>query len=53
MISHELLRTPATATILQNFQIVIPKEVRGKLRRSPRPRLQIIEKGEIIEVGSK
>ena len=48
MIAHELLRSPATATISQKFQIVIPKEVREKLRRSPRQRLQIMEKGGII-----
>jgi AbrB family looped-hinge helix DNA binding protein len=48
MIAHELLRSSATATISQKFQIVIPKEVREKLRRSPRQRLQIMEKGGII-----
>ena len=48
MIAHELLRSPATATISQIFQIVIPKDVREKLRRSPRQHLQIMEKGGII-----
>jgi AbrB family looped-hinge helix DNA binding protein len=35
-------------TISSKFQIVIPKEVREKLRLSPRQRLQIMEKGGII-----
>jgi AbrB family looped-hinge helix DNA binding protein len=34
--------------ISSKFQIVIPKEVREKLRLSPRQRLQIMEKGGII-----
>ena len=38
----------ATTTISPKFQIVIPKEVREKLRLSPRQRLQIVEKGGII-----
>jgi AbrB family looped-hinge helix DNA binding protein len=50
MIAHELVGMPAmaTTTILSKFQIVIPKEVREKLRLSPRQRLQIMEKGGII-----
>jgi AbrB family looped-hinge helix DNA binding protein len=48
MIAHELLRSPATATISQKFQIVIPKEVREKLRLSPRQCLYVVEKGGII-----
>jgi len=38
----------ATATISPKFQIVIPKEVRDKLRLSPQQRLQVIEKGSVI-----
>jgi AbrB family looped-hinge helix DNA binding protein len=38
----------ATTTISSKFQIVIPKEVREKLRLSPRQRLQIVEKGGVI-----
>jgi AbrB family looped-hinge helix DNA binding protein len=38
----------ATVTISSKFQIMIPKEVREKLRLRPRQRLQIIEKGGII-----
>jgi AbrB family looped-hinge helix DNA binding protein len=38
----------ATATISSKFQIVIPKQVREKLRLRPRQRLQVIEKGRII-----
>ena len=38
----------ATTTISTKFQIVIPKEVREKLRLSPHQRLQIVEKGGII-----
>lgn len=38
----------ATTTISPKFQIVIPKEVREKLRLRPRQRLQIMEKGGII-----
>ena len=38
----------ATTTISPKFQIVIPKEVREKLRLSPQQRLQVIEKGGVI-----
>lgn len=38
----------ATATISSKFQIVIPKQVREKLRLKPRQRLQVIEKGGIV-----
>lgn len=38
----------ATTTISSKFQIVIPKEVREKLRLTPRQRLQVLEKGGII-----
>ena len=38
----------AVTTISPKFQIVIPKEVREKLRRSPRQHLQIMEKDGII-----
>jgi AbrB family looped-hinge helix DNA binding protein len=38
----------ATTTISPKFKIVIPKEVREKLRLSPRQRLQIVEKGGVI-----
>jgi AbrB family looped-hinge helix DNA binding protein len=38
----------ATTTISSKFQIVIPKEVREKLRLSPQQRLQVIEKGGVI-----
>ena len=38
----------ATTTISPKFQIVIPKEVRDKLRLSPKQRLQVLEKGGII-----
>lgn len=38
----------ATTTISSKFQIVIPKEVREKLRLSPQQRLQIVEKGGVI-----
>ena len=37
-----------TTTISSKFQIVIPKEVREKLRLTPRQRFQVIEKGGII-----
>lgn len=37
-----------TATISSKFQIVIPKEVRKKLRLSPKQKFQVIEKGGII-----
>ena len=30
------------------FQIVIPKEVRGKLHLAPSHRLQVVEKGGVI-----
>ena len=33
----------AMTTISPKFQIVIPKEVRDKLRLSPRQRLQVVE----------
>ncbi|MDH4097682.1 MAG: AbrB/MazE/SpoVT family DNA-binding domain-containing protein [Nitrospira sp.] len=35
----------ATTTISPKFQIVIPKEVRAKLRLAPSQRLQVVEKG--------
>lgn len=35
-------------TISKKFQIVIPKEVREKLRLSPRQRLHVVEKGGVI-----
>ena len=35
-------------TISTKFQIVIPKEVREKLRLSPQQRLQVLEKGGVI-----
>ncbi len=38
----------AVTTISPKFQIVIPKEVREKLRLAPSQRLQIIEKGGVI-----
>jgi AbrB family looped-hinge helix DNA binding protein len=38
----------ATTTISPKFQIVIPKEVREKLRLSPQQRLQVVEKGGVI-----
>ena len=38
----------ATTTISTKFQIVIPKEVREKLRLTPQQRLQVIEKGGVI-----
>ena len=38
----------ATATLSPKFQIIIPKEVRDKLHLTPRQRLHILEKGEII-----
>lgn len=38
----------ATATISPKFQIVIPKEVREKLRLAPSQRLQVVEKGGVI-----
>jgi len=37
-----------TITISSKFQIVIPKDVREKLRLSPRQRLQVVEKGGVI-----
>ena len=37
-----------TTTISSTFQIVIPKEVREKLRLSPRQRVQVLEKGGVI-----
>ena len=38
----------AMTTISPKFQIVIPKEVRGKLHLAPSQRLQIVEKGGVI-----
>jgi AbrB family looped-hinge helix DNA binding protein len=38
---------PAT-TISPKFQVVIPKEVREKLRLRPRQRVQVLEKGGVI-----
>ncbi|TLY39715.1 MAG: AbrB/MazE/SpoVT family DNA-binding domain-containing protein [Nitrospirae bacterium] len=38
----------ATTTISPKFQIVIPKEVREKLRLTPKQRLQVLEKGGVI-----
>lgn len=38
----------ATTTISPKFQIVIPKEVREKLRLTPSQRLQVVEKGGVI-----
>ena len=35
-------------TISPKFQIVIPKDVREKLRLSPSQRLQVLEKGGVI-----
>jgi AbrB family looped-hinge helix DNA binding protein len=37
----------ATTTISPKFQIVIPKEVREKLRLVPSQRLQVVEKGGV------
>jgi len=37
-----------TITISSKFQIVIPKDVREKLRLFPRQRLQVVEKGGVI-----
>ncbi len=50
MIDHILVGglDMATTTISPKFQIVIPKEVREKLRLSPQQRLQVIEKGGVI-----
>ena len=50
MIDHELVRVShmATTTISPKFQIVIPKEVRDKLRLAPSQRLQVVEKGGVI-----
>ena len=38
----------ATTTISPKFQVVIPKEVREKLRLTPKQRLQVLEKGGVI-----
>lgn len=38
----------SSTTISPKFQIVIPKEVREKLRLSPHQRLQVIDKGGVI-----
>jgi len=50
MIDHEIVRRSrmATTTISPKFQIVIPKEVRDKLRLTPKQRLQVVEKGGVI-----
>lgn len=37
-----------TTTISPKFQVVIPKEVREKLRLRPRQRVQVLEKGGVI-----
>lgn len=37
-----------TATISPKYQIVIPKEIREKLRLTPKQRLQVLEKGGVI-----
>jgi AbrB family looped-hinge helix DNA binding protein len=39
-----------TTIISSKYQIVIPKEIRKKLRLSPRQRLQIFEKGGVISL---
>jgi AbrB family looped-hinge helix DNA binding protein len=41
----------ATVTISSKFQIVIPKQVRERLRLRPQQRLQIIEKGGIVTLA--
>ena len=38
----------ATTTISSKYQIVIPKEIRERMRLTPRQRLQVLEKGGII-----
>ena len=38
----------ATTIISPKFQVVIPKEVRDKLRLSHKQRLQVLEKGGVI-----
>jgi AbrB family looped-hinge helix DNA binding protein len=38
----------AAVTLSSKFQIVIPKQVRERLRLRPQQRLQIIEKGGIV-----
>lgn len=38
----------ATATISSKFQIVIPKEIRAKLRLTPKQRFLVMEKGGLI-----
>lgn len=38
----------ASTTLSTKYQIVIPKEVRDKLRLAPQQRLQVIEKGGVI-----
>jgi AbrB family looped-hinge helix DNA binding protein len=35
-------------TISSKYQIVIPREIREKLRLSPQQRLQVLEKGGVI-----
>lgn len=39
-----------TTTISSKFQVVIPKEVRQKLRLLSGQRLQVLEKGEVISL---
>ncbi len=41
----------AVTTISQKFQIVIPTEIREKLRLSPQQRLQVKEKGGVITLA--
>jgi AbrB family looped-hinge helix DNA binding protein len=38
----------AETTISPKFQLVIPKEVREKLRLAPSQRLHVVEKGGVI-----
>ena len=38
----------ATTTISNSFQIVIPKQVREKLRLRPKQRLYVVEKGRVM-----
>ncbi|NKE73368.1 AbrB/MazE/SpoVT family DNA-binding domain-containing protein [Candidatus Manganitrophus noduliformans] len=40
----------STITISSKYQIVIPKEIREKLRLSPRQKLQVLEKGGVISL---
>lgn len=41
----------AMTTISPKFQIVIPKDVREKLRLRPKQRLQVLEKGGVITLA--